>query len=310
MSTSSKILPFEATHPGTLIRDEIEVRSGLTQKELAKELGVKPSFLNEVIKGKRPVTADLAVLLEKILNIPADYWLKFQSQYELDKARIKEKNIRRLKNIETWKSIKRYVPIDFFKKKGYITDNLERDIETIKSIYAVKNTKELESKYKQYKFAFYGDQEQNKKNILAWISLAFHEANQQKAGEFKFENIPGIHIKLNDVFYQSIYTPEKVNETLAQYGIKLVLIHTPEEIPVNGFSFWSGENPAIALALKKQFKKDDLAFYLFHEIAHIDLHLRNNKNRDFLDLTNQKFYNTEDKEALRYVQEKFHSYKI
>ena len=64
MATTA-LLPFEATHPGTLIKDELEVRDDLTQKELAILLGVKPSFLNEIIKGKRPVTADIALLLEK-----------------------------------------------------------------------------------------------------------------------------------------------------------------------------------------------------------------------------------------------------
>ena len=86
-----KLVPFEATHPGTLIKDELDFRDDIKQKDLAKEMGVKPSFLNEIIKGKRPITADCAVILEKILGIPADYWMRFQSQYEIDKARIKEK---------------------------------------------------------------------------------------------------------------------------------------------------------------------------------------------------------------------------
>lgn len=109
MATQNNILPFEATHPGILIKDELDARSDLKQKDLAKGLGVKASFLNEIIKGKRPVTADLAILLEKILEIPADYWMKFQSQYEIDKARIKEKNIAKLKNIELWKAKKNIV---------------------------------------------------------------------------------------------------------------------------------------------------------------------------------------------------------
>ncbi len=94
-----KILPFEATHTGTLLKDELEAMN-MTQKKLAEIIGVKPSFLNEIIKGKRAVTADIALLLEKALGISADYWLKFQTQYELDKARIKEKNIIRIKQIE------------------------------------------------------------------------------------------------------------------------------------------------------------------------------------------------------------------
>lgn len=83
------ITPFEPTHPGTLIKDELEVRDDINQKELAILLGVKPSFLNEIIKGKRPVTADMALLLEKTLDISADYWMRFQSQYEIDSAKIK-----------------------------------------------------------------------------------------------------------------------------------------------------------------------------------------------------------------------------
>ena len=93
--TTKEIIPFEATHPGTLILDEIKARD-IKQKELAAEIGVLPTFLNEIIKGKRPITADFAILLEKALDIPADFWMKFQSQYEIDKARLKEKNIRRI----------------------------------------------------------------------------------------------------------------------------------------------------------------------------------------------------------------------
>lgn len=100
MATQKIIVPYKATHPGILIKDELEVRPDLKQKDLAKELGVKASFLNEIINGKRPITPEIAVLLEGVFEIPASYWMKFQSQYEIDKARIKEKTIARLKNID------------------------------------------------------------------------------------------------------------------------------------------------------------------------------------------------------------------
>lgn len=83
MSTQkSTLTPAQATHPGVLIKDEIDATPGLNQRTLAKELGVLPSFLNEIIKGKRPITTDIAISLEKALGISADYWVKFQSQYE------------------------------------------------------------------------------------------------------------------------------------------------------------------------------------------------------------------------------------
>lgn len=136
-------LPFEATHPGTLIKDELEVRDDLNQKELAKEMGVKPSFLNEIIKGKRPITADFAILLEAILGISADYWMRFQSQYEIDKARIKEKSLKRIESIEHWKIIKESVPVNYLKKKKCLSDSIDEDIRFIFKIYGVSNLKEL-----------------------------------------------------------------------------------------------------------------------------------------------------------------------
>ena len=155
MATKKNIIPFEATHPGTLIKDELDIQEDITQKDLAKEMGVKASFLNEIIKGKRPLTADYAIILEKILEIPADYWMKFQSQYEIDKARIKEKNIERIKNIEIWEIIKEYVPVKYFKKYKYLTDSIEQDIQSIMRIYNVSTIDGLVNAAAKNKFAFF-----------------------------------------------------------------------------------------------------------------------------------------------------------
>ena len=91
--TIREMVPFEATHPGILIRDELEVRPEIRKKGLAKKMGVKVSFLNEIIKGKRSITAGYAIILEEVFGISADYWMRFQSRYEIDKVRIKEKKM-------------------------------------------------------------------------------------------------------------------------------------------------------------------------------------------------------------------------
>ena len=85
------LTPFVATHPGEMIRDELKER-GMTQKRLAEEMGVKPSVLSETINGKRSVSKNVAIALEKALGIPAEIWMNLQSQYELDKARISERD--------------------------------------------------------------------------------------------------------------------------------------------------------------------------------------------------------------------------
>lgn len=306
MATQKTILPFEATHPGILIRDELDARPDLKQKDLAKELGVKASFLNEIIKGKRPVTADIAILLENILEIPADYWMKFQSQYEIDKARIKEKNIARLEKIEIWKVIKEYVPVNYFKKLGYIKDNLDEDIPAIKEIYNVRNVDELVSTYAKNKNAFYRKSEKLKideKNMFAWSSLAKHEAKYQSVNTFNYENVGQLCKKLNDIFFENENTIEKVKSTLKQYGVKLIFIQKLEKTPIDGFSFWSGNNPAIALTLR-HYRIDNFAFTLMHEIAHINLHLKNNKEKSFLDLTFASRTDINESEADLFAQEK------
>ncbi|MFW6327785.1 MAG: HigA family addiction module antitoxin [Bacteroidota bacterium] len=305
MATQNSILPFKATHPGILIKDELDARKDLNQKDLAKELGFHPSFLNEIVKGKRPVTADIAVLLEKVLEIPADYWMKFQSQYEIDKARIKEKNIARLKNIELWKVIKEYVPVNYFKKLGYLEENLSKDINTIKRIYNVKNVDDLVTVFAKNKFAFYRKSEKlqvNDKNMFAWNSLAIFEAKNKNVNTFNFENLGQLCIRLNKIFFENENTIEKVKSTLSQFGIKLVFIQKLEKTPVDGFSFWSENNPAIALTLRHG-RIDNFAFTLMHEIAHIGLHLRNNKEKSFLDLTKKGKVDSFEQEADAFAQD-------
>ena len=306
MTTQNNIIPFEATHPGVLIKDELDARPELKQKDLAVELGVKASFLNEIIKGKRPVTADIAILLEKILGISADYWMKFQSQYEIDKARIKEKNIIRIINIEIWSVIKKYVPVKYFKKNGYINDNLENDIPKIKDIYQVKSMDELVSSFAKNKFAFYRKSEKlqiDETNMFAWSSLALHKARIQNVNTFNFDNIDQLCKELNDIFYLNSDTINNVKTTLNKYGIKLVLIQKLAKTPIDGFSFWSGDNPAIALTLRHT-RIDNFAFTLMHEIAHIKMHLKNNKEKSFLDLSSKDLNNTYENEADSFAQEK------
>ena len=88
------LLPFVATHPGEMIKDELKER-GMTQKQLAPETGIKPSVLSETINGKRSVSLSVAVALEKALGIPADIWMSMQTQYDLDTANIAERDNQR-----------------------------------------------------------------------------------------------------------------------------------------------------------------------------------------------------------------------
>lgn len=75
-----------AIHPGEMIKDEIEAR-GLSQRQLAHQMEVSPSVLNEVLNGKRPVSTEYALMLEAVLGIDAGIWLRLQMEYNMQIAK-------------------------------------------------------------------------------------------------------------------------------------------------------------------------------------------------------------------------------
>ena len=74
---------------GAVLADDLRAMA-ITQKELAEKTGVAKSIINEIIKGKRKITVELAIKFEPIFGVPADYWINLQTQYELARHREKE----------------------------------------------------------------------------------------------------------------------------------------------------------------------------------------------------------------------------
>jgi HTH-type transcriptional regulator/antitoxin HigA len=85
-SRGEKLRTTTAFHPGEFLLEEIEER-GLKKTEFAKSIGLLPSNLSELFKGKRNINARIAVRLEKSLNISAEYWIGLQTTYDLNIAR-------------------------------------------------------------------------------------------------------------------------------------------------------------------------------------------------------------------------------
>jgi len=85
-------------HPGEMIKDEIIAR-GITQKELAKQMGVSYTVFNEILNGKRPVTTEYALLLEAALGTNASIWIGLQADYNMQKAKQDKPFMKRLEKI-------------------------------------------------------------------------------------------------------------------------------------------------------------------------------------------------------------------
>jgi addiction module HigA family antidote len=91
LSSKGKELQTDvALHPGEIIEDELEARE-IKKTAFAALLGIKPGHLSELLRGKRHVSAATALKLEKLLSIPAEYWMRVQVQYDLFVERQREK---------------------------------------------------------------------------------------------------------------------------------------------------------------------------------------------------------------------------
>ncbi len=95
---ANNLTPSQPIHPGEMIKDEIEYR-GISQKELATEIGVPASVLNAVLNGKRAVTTEYALLLEAALGIDANLWLRLQADYNMQVAKSNPSFVERLNRI-------------------------------------------------------------------------------------------------------------------------------------------------------------------------------------------------------------------
>jgi addiction module HigA family antidote len=78
--------PRNPFHPGEFLLEEFLEPAGMTQAAFAKKLGWTRTRLNELIKGKRDMTADSALDLAKALGTSAKLWMNLQATYDLDQA--------------------------------------------------------------------------------------------------------------------------------------------------------------------------------------------------------------------------------
>ncbi|MFH1596327.1 MAG: HigA family addiction module antitoxin [Pseudomonadota bacterium] len=83
MRTPRKLAPV---HPGEILLEEFMKPLGLSQNRLGRDLGVPPRRINEIVHGKRSITADTALRLSRYFGTSAEFWLGLQSDYDLDVA--------------------------------------------------------------------------------------------------------------------------------------------------------------------------------------------------------------------------------
>jgi addiction module HigA family antidote len=78
---------FDPVHPGVVLAEDFLKGKDLSQYRLAKSIGVPPRRINEIVQGKRAITADTALRLGKFFGMEAQFWMNLQSHYDLEVAK-------------------------------------------------------------------------------------------------------------------------------------------------------------------------------------------------------------------------------
>ena len=102
MSDGSRMAPI---HPGEVLLEDFLTPMGLSQNRLALAIGVHPRRINEIVLGKRGISANTALRLAKFFGTSAKLWLGLQNDYELDVAQDEmgeriEREVRTLSSLE------------------------------------------------------------------------------------------------------------------------------------------------------------------------------------------------------------------
>lgn len=82
-STATDTDQIDPIHPGEVIIEDFIEGFGLTQNKLSTAIGAPPSRINEIVHGKRGITADTTVRLAKYFGTSAEFWMNLQSHYAL-----------------------------------------------------------------------------------------------------------------------------------------------------------------------------------------------------------------------------------
>lgn len=77
---------YPPIHPGEVLMEDFIKGFGITQNKLAVSIGVPPRRINEIVHGKRAITADTALRLGRYFGIEPQFWLNLQTRYDLELA--------------------------------------------------------------------------------------------------------------------------------------------------------------------------------------------------------------------------------
>lgn len=274
MSNNYKIRKKLLSPPGDTLQETID-KIGMNQYELAERLGKNIKNVNQIIKGREAITIDTALSLEKVLGIPADFWLERERLYRKDIALIEQEE--RTVKYRNWAE---KFPLPEMRNLGWVpkVKTAAEIIESLLQYFGVVNPGSWYNIYENQKagaaFRMSLKSSSNPYSISAWLrrgEIQVKELSLRKFDKIKFkkslERIKRIAYEHPRDFFK------ETQEICGECGVALV--HTPN-IPraaISGSFRWVHNRAVPLIQLSGRYRTNDhFWFTFFHEAGHLILH--------------------------------------
>ena len=254
-------VPAEVFPPGDFIREELEARNW-TQADLAAILKRPLPAVNEIIKGKKSITADTAKALGDAFGTGPEFWQNLQNAYDLAMTGPSDDDVARMAAIYA------VAPVNDLVKRQWINwsndaEELER---SILKFYRAPSIAEINFPLMAARKSSSYDEMTPLE--IAWCHRARQLAECVGVSRFKASALKGAFAELQRLT-NSEQEVRHVPKLLADIGIRFVVVERLPKTKIDGAAFWLDSNsPAIAISLRHD-RIDGFWFTLWHEIAHI-----------------------------------------
>ncbi len=268
----NQYVPDYLVTPGEVLEEYLETY-GMTQAELATRTGLTKKTINEIIKGKSPITPETALKLERSLGRPAHFWNNLERQFQEDRIRLAEKD--RLQSSLDW--LKK-VPVNAMVNLKWIAKKPDKisQLEEVLRFFGVASPEQWETVWLEYQIAYRQTQrfETRAESVSAWLRKGEIEARKIQCAPFDRKRFQDV---LEDIRCLTREAPQvflpRLVELCASAGVAVVFVPELPKSGVYGATRWLGEKAVIQLSLRYK-SNDHLWFTFFHEAGHIIKHGR------------------------------------
>lgn len=271
-SSSNQYVPDYLVTPGEVLEEYLNT-CGMSQVELAARTGMAKKTINEIIRGKAPITSDTALKLERTFGRPAHFWSNLERQYQEDRVRFTEKE--RLRSHLDWL---KSVPVNSMSKLGWIKKHNDKltQLEAVLDFFGIASPEHWETVWREHQVEYRQTQRfaTCAEAVSAWLRQGELTAQRIQCARFSRKKFLEV---LESVRELTRDEPEEFQPGLvnlcAAAGVAVVFVPELPNTGLSGATRWIGEKAVIQLSLRYK-SNDQLWFTFFHEAGHIVKHGR------------------------------------